>query len=483
MTLAQKLTLAGVALVCIVLIVAFSPAPPEKAGNRRGDGAPLAVVDRNLSNAAAAAGGAEPKAAAIDNTSPSVPSPLAAPAPGSAPVIAPGTPPTPPSGYDALLARIKEVDEVRAAAAAPPPANDVPPVTPAPPLTAPAPIATDPPSPTIAQAAPATGPSPSTPAVDRGSSAAPSATATGDPSGAAVPSLTLSPPPDAAKAPAGDKQADRGEPGKPSDDILNQVADLPLADDPPATPDDAKVGAVKATTTEPAKAEQPDKPIAPAAANAIVTKPTTAAANTTTDLAPPGRPAPAAPLPPLAATVIKPGDAAATTIAPLKKIDAPAAQGAVAGRSYKVQPGDTFSSIAKAAYGAEKHWMDIVDANPGLDPKKLRAGMTVKLPELPTDKPTAADPAKPTPAAKPIDPVPAKADAKAAAKPIDAKLASFKETTHEVKAGDNLYAISKKYFNTIEHWRHIYLTNRDAIGGDPARLQSGAKLKITAPKD
>jgi nucleoid-associated protein YgaU len=467
MTLAQKLTLAGVALVCIVLIIAFSPDPTQRAGDPRSGGRagePLAVVDRNIANDSGHHGPrATPLAGGPHATRPTA----------QAPAIASDAPPAPPTGYDALLARIREVEQGRDAARPAPAEGDVPPVAPAPPLTAPSPLASDPPPPATTSTDPAA--APPLPAAESSSHATPAPAAATDPIGdsspnpTSVPTLTIGPRPDTAGAATDDKQAHRDEPGKPSDDILNQVADLPLADDPPALPDAAKVGSLDEQPAALATSQQPDRPVAPAAANAIANKPAAAAANATTGL---NARQPAADLPPaLTALVPKPAAAASDDVRPAATPVAPAnpASNAITnaanGRTYIVQPGDTFSSIATTVYGAERHWIDIAEANGDIDPKKLKAGMVIKLPELPTDSPRPAA----APPAKAVD-----------AKPADAK-AAFTPTIHEVKAGENLSAISKQYFNTADHWRHIYLTNRQAIGSDPGKLKLGMKLKITAP--
>ncbi len=64
--------------------------------------------------------------------------------------------------------------------------------------------------------------------------------------------------------------------------------------------------------------------------------------------------------------------------------DAPSAERAAPDvtvvRSYTIQPSDTFSSIARQKLGSETLWPEIQKANPDLDPRKLRPGITIKLP-------------------------------------------------------------------------------------------------------
>lgn len=47
---------------------------------------------------------------------------------------------------------------------------------------------------------------------------------------------------------------------------------------------------------------------------------------------------------------------------------------------YTIKKGDTLYSIARSHYGDGKQWKKIVDANPGLDPAKLKVGQTIELP-------------------------------------------------------------------------------------------------------
>ena len=50
-------------------------------------------------------------------------------------------------------------------------------------------------------------------------------------------------------------------------------------------------------------------------------------------------------------------------------------------RPYTVRRNDTLWKIAQNAYGDGQRWKDIVAANEGLDPARLRIGQTILLPE------------------------------------------------------------------------------------------------------
>jgi LysM repeat protein len=98
----------------------------------------------------------------------------------------------------------------------------------------------------------------------------------------------------------------------------------------------------------------------------------------TTAVEPPVRPmdslAPAAtvqettPPPPSVAAVPKPVETAAPT--PL-----------VPPRTYTAQKGDTIYGIARKFFGSDARAKDIIAANPGIDPNKIKVGQVLNLPE------------------------------------------------------------------------------------------------------
>jgi nucleoid-associated protein YgaU len=59
---------------------------------------------------------------------------------------------------------------------------------------------------------------------------------------------------------------------------------------------------------------------------------------------------------------------------------AAAAQGKISGKKYVVKAGDTLSEIAQRKYGTTKKVKDILKANPGLDPDKIKTGQVIILP-------------------------------------------------------------------------------------------------------
>jgi nucleoid-associated protein YgaU len=73
--------------------------------------------------------------------------------------------------------------------------------------------------------------------------------------------------------------------------------------------------------------------------------------------------------------------AAAASVAIASSTTAPEASASVASnRTYTIKSGDTLGKIAQAELGGSSKWKQIVDANPGLDPRKLKVGQVIKLP-------------------------------------------------------------------------------------------------------
>lgn len=119
---------------------------------------------------------------------------------------------------------------------------------------------------------------------------------------------------------------------------------------------------------------------------------------------------------------------------------APVTRGA---REYEVKKDDVLESIAKSELGAAKHWRDIMTANPGLVPTKLRPGMKIKLPAL--DKlPTAP-------------------------------AVALGKDVYVVQKNDVLEAIALKHLGKSSRWKEIVAVNP---GLDPRRLQPGMQLKL-----
>lgn len=127
-------------------------------------------------------------------------------------------------------------------------------------------------------------------------------------------------------------------------------------------------------------------------------------------------------------------------------------------RLYTIEAGDSLSSVALATYGSATQWVDIAQANPLVDPNRLKVGQEIKLPDL-----TGKGPDQTTPAIPKDDDLPRKG------------------ATYTVKAGDNLSNIAKQFYNSTAKWELVFQANRRTIGDDPGNLKVGMELLIPPP--
>jgi nucleoid-associated protein YgaU len=134
-------------------------------------------------------------------------------------------------------------------------------------------------------------------------------------------------------------------------------------------------------------------------------------------------------------------------------------EAAAAGRPHKVRAGETYSSIAKVAYGDARYYLAIEKANPNVDPSRLKPGMTINLPDVETVK-------------GPAQPAADRQKADESGKTIDS------ETEYRVKSGDNLHNIAVKRYGSSTMADKIYELNKATIGDDSARLKIGMVLKL-----
>jgi nucleoid-associated protein YgaU len=129
-------------------------------------------------------------------------------------------------------------------------------------------------------------------------------------------------------------------------------------------------------------------------------------------------------------------------------------------RSYTVRDGDSFYSIARAQYGNGAYAAQIQAANPNVHPQKLRANMTLVLPEIAE-----------TPASIPGGGV----SAGPATRPIDAT------REYRVQNGDSLYAICVRLYGRGDKAGKLYELNKSLIGPDSSKLKIGMVLQLAEP--
>jgi nucleoid-associated protein YgaU len=126
-------------------------------------------------------------------------------------------------------------------------------------------------------------------------------------------------------------------------------------------------------------------------------------------------------------------------------------------RTHVIASGENLWTISAAVYGNSKYWKKILAANPGLDPKALRVGRTLNIPELnDTEK----------------------------AQPADSSFATVSNdptTTYLVVSGDSLERIAIRLYGSAAMKDSLYAANKKLIGPDEDRLKVGWVLKLPQP--
>jgi nucleoid-associated protein YgaU len=126
-----------------------------------------------------------------------------------------------------------------------------------------------------------------------------------------------------------------------------------------------------------------------------------------------------------------------------------------------VQRNESFASIAQAVYGNEAYYPHLMRANPNIDPKKLRVGMTIVIPDASevVARDASAEPASATIPAPGLD--------------------STRE--YRVQPNDSLYKIALRLYGRADKLDAIYELNKDQIGPNRSYLKAGMILKLPEP--
>ena len=127
-------------------------------------------------------------------------------------------------------------------------------------------------------------------------------------------------------------------------------------------------------------------------------------------------------------------------------------------RTHRVAAGESPYSISQLVYGSGKYYKRILAANPGIDPRHLKIGTILVIPEL-------SDADKPAPAA-------GNASAAATVDPGSA---------YTVVSGDSLQSISRKLYGNSSMSDKLYEMNKSQIGPDANVLKIGWVLKLPKP--
>ncbi len=128
-------------------------------------------------------------------------------------------------------------------------------------------------------------------------------------------------------------------------------------------------------------------------------------------------------------------------------------------RTHRVEAGESPYSIAQSVYGNSRYYKRILAANPGLDPRHLKIGQILVIPEL-------TDQEKNPPSA-------------AGAAEVSTHVDSA--TMYTVLSGDTLESISRKLYGSAGMIDKLYLANQSLIGPDANVLRIGWVLKLPQP--
>ncbi len=126
--------------------------------------------------------------------------------------------------------------------------------------------------------------------------------------------------------------------------------------------------------------------------------------------------------------------------------------------THRVQPGDSFASLARAYYGHEKYTRFLIASNPQVPtPNRLRVHDVLKIPPLPTDDRF--------PRSKATD-------------DITARMPAAPRRTYTVRSGDSFYRIARNVLCNASRWQELLALNKALVQGEPRRLRPGQILKL-----
>lgn len=107
-----------------------------------------------------------------------------------------------------------------------------------------------------------------------------------------------------------------------------------------------------------------------------------------------------------------------------------------------VVQGEILQTIAQKYYGKSNMWNVIAHANPRVDPLKLRAGMTLRIPKDPNNIQGIVDSSDSDPEARELE------------EPI---------VDYIVQSGDSLSLIAQRFYGSSKHANFIFESNRDIL--------------------
>ncbi|HET6205058.1 MAG TPA: LysM domain-containing protein [Planctomycetota bacterium] len=136
----------------------------------------------------------------------------------------------------------------------------------------------------------------------------------------------------------------------------------------------------------------------------------------------------------------------------------PGSSGGVGGeKTYEVRDGDRLETIAVRETGSRKGIEAILEANPGLDPDRIRVGRRIRIPARETDS--------------------EKARGSARAESAPAPRVAPPQRAYSVKGGDTLWSLATRLLGDGKRWREIVDKNPALLGKDRP-LREGMLLEI-----
>lgn len=131
-------------------------------------------------------------------------------------------------------------------------------------------------------------------------------------------------------------------------------------------------------------------------------------------------------------------------------------------QTHTVAQGEIMQDIARQYYGKSSMWNIIARANPRIDPLKLRAGMTLRIP---TDPNNIQGIVQSPDDSLPLDPQP-----------------ETQTVEYIVQPGDSLSRIAQNYYGSARHADFIFQSNRDTLRSvDSIRVGQTLKLPPLDP--
>ncbi len=149
-------------------------------------------------------------------------------------------------------------------------------------------------------------------------------------------------------------------------------------------------------------------------------------------------------------------------------------------KEVKVGKNETLAIIAKRELGSSTRWPEIVALNPGLDPKRMKTGVTIKVPlkdgvaaSAPVTPPTGQTPVAQVPGGSPAPVV----DNSLPPSPKADTPAPVAEKTYTVQSGDTLSDIARRQLGSASKVGELKAANADVLKGSDV-IRSGMKLRI-----